>query len=143
MRAEVIEKPGAGPGNFAPSHTNLGAIAVDARLEQHDFTDKVFSNRILDSEEIAVPAPVLKYGEQDVALFRDGREMPCLFDGDREGLVDDHVATGAHHRFCQRRVRIVRTRYYDEVDLGMHRQRFWIRHDVYARQHRYHIRGAA
>src|SRR5437667_5712311 len=121
MRAEVVEESRAWTRNLAPSVADVGTIPIDARFEFDNASDEIATHRVLDGEEIAVPASVLEHGEQDVLLLRDSSEMSCFLDGDSERLVDDDIATGIHRRFSEWRVRFIGARNYNELDIRMRR----------------------
>src|SRR5512132_3895843 len=121
MRAEGVEESGARTGNLAPAVAGLRAIAIDAGFEEHDPSEKIPANRILHGEKIAVPAPVLEHGQQDVLLLRNSREMPRLLDGNGERLVHPDVAAGVQRQVRERRVRLIGARDYDEVDIRIRR----------------------
>src|SRR5438067_13595977 len=122
MRAEVVEESRAWTRNLAPSVADIGTIPIDVRFEFDNASDEIATYRVLDGEEIAVPASVLEHGEQDVLLLRDSREMPCFLGGNGERLVDYDIAAGTHRRFSERRVRFIGARDYNEIDMRMRRE---------------------
>src|SRR6267378_5024982 len=130
MRAKVVEESRARPGNFAPAVADIRAITIDAGFEQNNSSGEIPSDRVLNGEKIAVPAPVLEHREQDVLFPRDSREMSRLLDGNGEWLVDHDIAAGTHRQLGERRVRFVGARDYDEVDIRMLREHLRIGHDV-------------
>src|SRR5207253_3062263 len=126
MRAEVVEESGARSGNLAPSVTDFRPITIDAGFEQHDSSCQISAYRVLDGEEIAVPASVLEHGEEGLLLLRDSRKVSRLFDRNSERLVHDDIAPRVHRRFSERRVRFIGARNYDEVEIGMRGERLGI-----------------
>src|SRR5882762_9190672 len=143
MRAKVIEESRARPRNFTPPVADVGPITIDAGFEQNDASGEILAYRVLYGEKIAVPAPVLEHGEHDVLLPRDSGEMSRLPDRNCEWLVDHDIASGTHRQLRERRVRFVGARDYDEVDIRMRRERFWIGHDLDIRKDARHISGTA
>ena len=129
MKLNSLPESRARAGNFAPAVADVRAITIDSRFEQNDPSDEIPAYRVLDREEIAVPAPVLEHREQDVALLRDSREMSRLLDGNGERLVHHDISPGAHRQLGERRVRFIGARNYDEVDIRMRREHFRIGHD--------------
>ena len=57
--------------------------------------------------------------------------MPCFSGCDREWFFYDDIAARAHRKFCERSVRVIWTRNYDEVDVVAAGECFWILYYIY------------
>ena len=94
--------------------------ALVARLEAVHRAERAFPQQPLQRQDVGIPAPVLERNGQPPVARGERGQLAGLDRGDRERLVDHHVAAGGQRRPGQRRVRVVRRRDDDEVERRRH-----------------------
>ena len=95
VRPQIKPDPRALSRLFAPAGTHLGPVPVEMRLHMHRIARGAARKHGLHGKEIAVPATILKDGQQPPSLSRHAGQMPRLHQCGREGLVNDHVLARA------------------------------------------------
>src|SRR5208282_2598992 len=109
VRRNVKKNASAGAGAFAPStRAKLRTKTIVIRLEANDAPQQAARNKLHDSLKITVVTAILIDGEHATLLFCELDEIDCLFESCREGLVDEHIASGSQALMGKGVVRIVR-----------------------------------
>ena len=91
------------------------------------------------SQEIAVPATVLKYRKQASLFQCEFGEFPRFCERDGKGLVDDHILASSQTGRRERKMSLIRTGNDNQVDRGIAHGFLGIRHDACVRQIRQHL----
>ena len=123
MRAQVEQQAAATRSLFAPPLTNAGPEAVEMRFVLRDASQIAAREQVAYGHEIAVPATVVKRGEQPAAGERDVGERVGVGGAQRDRLIDDHMLAGLERAPREVEVRVVRCRDHDAVDLVERQQR--------------------
>src|SRR6516225_3312616 len=113
--AEIEPEAGAGARFFSPALADKRAEAVHVGLEVHDLAENSGGEDGLRGENIALPAAVLKDGEEALVFAGDADKLTSLGEIEGEGFVDDDVLSCAERSGGEREVAVVGSSNDDEV----------------------------
>ena len=106
MRAEVEQHAAAvrRRGTGLPRLGNRRRPALEAGLEARYAAQGFPGQQLADSQEIAVPAPVVEHREHPAQPLSQGDQLPALGGADSERLVHHNVQSRLQRRLRQRKM---------------------------------------
>ena len=90
---------------LSPVVSGNGPPALESRLESKYLPEGVVGEQSAHGEEVAIPSPVLKDGDDAVSAPSLGDESAGLGRVSREGLVDDDMKSSRQRLVCEQGVR--------------------------------------
>jgi hypothetical protein len=124
MRAQVKPEASARTGIFAPALTDERAKTVHMSLEVDDFAEDPGGEDVLRGKNVALPATILKDGEQTIFLASYPDKLTRFGKVEGERLVDDDVLTCAQRGGSEREVTVVWSCDDDKIEVWVNRRVF-------------------
>jgi hypothetical protein len=119
MGAEIVPESGAGTGVFAPALTDERTEAVLVSFKVCDSAEAAGCENGFRCEDVALPAAVLKDGQEPVVLARNLDELTSFSEIEGERFVDDDMLSRPKRGGGKREVAVVRTGDDDQVHVRM------------------------
>ena len=120
MAAEVVQQASRFTriAAFTPTALRSWTPAIEAGVQAEHSAELTSRRQLPNGEKVAVPAPVLEHGEEQITLARLRDQGPALGSGRGERLVDDDREPRGECGTRERDVCPVRCRDDDEIELG-------------------------
>src|SRR5687768_2332485 len=120
MTSKIVQQPAGffGFPAFSPSRLRNRPPPLETRFEPKWRPERVLSQQALNCQEVTIPSPILKNGEQSFSLSSCVNKLASLRRRECEWLVDHNVQTCGERIERERYVSPVRRSDNDHIEVG-------------------------
>src|ERR1700738_4187844 len=94
VRTQVKPDAATRSGALTPAFAHLRAVTIDMRFKVHHPADRTCLDSPPYTQEVAIPAPVVEYGQQPPVVVRGRAKSTGIGQARGEGLLNNHILAG-------------------------------------------------